>query len=639
MNKSLNSRSISSSFLIDTAKAVANQWLSDKLPARALAAMTLAYQRLNGAFDTGDLNFYLELLVEQHDFASVLSVLEQHIGVPTAALLVPTAANATLSIPADCLLDFRTKLHVALIRLRAFHLLEAQFDDIFAHIQIEDAGDCHLDIAEALIAEQRWADALRLLVPLVRSENFSLAAVWLRHADCHRAIGNTQEAIDSYSQVVRLAPQHFDARLTQSALLKQLGRHAEAMEALEQDLDAELIDPQVLYERCYMLREVGNWVQFLETGLLLLSRHGTQLRNLSEMVVAARISKMSNKMLMIQECRAERLEPVEDVDGPEFVQPLAGGQGAAAAGGGGGSVSSNAGQQHQQPQAPSSSASASAPVSSSVHAPSLEAEWQLFQDMMLVACERRQWPMLLKITLGMLTCKVFARYTAEISFMCTMAAVYNRNPQFSLIMAKEMLERNLSVPRAWNLFGVITQFTDTIWYGRYLFRMFKRQGIRSGAPLMLRANYFLMSGSLNYAINDYVEVYRQCDAPLVPLMVGITFAHMAQQKHIQKKHSLMVQAMAFAYKYRARREREAYHEVEYNLGRLHQALGARHLSVQHYRNVLEWRGEWWNTTADDQQMERLLGLRQEAAYNLQLLYMQSGNEELARQVVYEYLVV
>lgn len=264
-------------FLVDTAKLVANQWLSDKQPGRALEAMTLAYTRLGGTLETADLNFYLELLIEQADYARVVAVLQEHTGVRVPGMAGSGDTTATeLHIPADIILDFRAKLIVSLIRLRAFQLLDALFADIFAHIHVEDAGDCYLDVAEALIAERRYADALRLLVPLVRSDNYSLAAVWLRHADCHRAIGNTREAIDSYRQVVRLAPQHFDARLTLSALLKQMGRHAEAMAALEQDMDSELIDPQVLFERCYMLHELGNWAQFLDTGLLLLSRWATQ---------------------------------------------------------------------------------------------------------------------------------------------------------------------------------------------------------------------------------------------------------------------------------------------------------------------------------------------------------------------------
>lgn len=612
-------------FLVDTAKLVANQWLSDKQPGRALEAMTLAYNRLGGALETADLNFYLELLIEQADYGRVVAVLQAHTGVRVPPGVDGCAASDAeqqqLVIPADIILDFRAKLIVSLIRLRAFHLLDALFADIFAHIHVEDAGDCYLDIAEALIAERRYADALRLLVPLVRSDNYSLAAVWLRHADCHRAIGNTREAIDSYRQVVRLAPQHFDARLTLSALLKQMGRHAEAMAALEQDMDSELIDPQVLYERCYMLHELGNWSQFLDTGLLLLSRHGMQLRNLSEMVVAAKIVKLSTKLQLIQECRAERFEPVEDVDGPEFVtKPAVGAQSTA---GGGGSAGGSA------------NALGGVSGSGAAMAPSLEAEWQLFQDMMRVACERGAWPMLLKITMALLTCKVFGPYKSEVWFMCTLAAIYNRNAQFSLLLAKDQLERHMDVPRAWNLFGVMTQYTDTAWYGRYLFRLFKRQRIQGGPPLLMRANYFLLSGSLKYAINDYVQVYRRCDAPMVPLMLCLTFAHMAQQKHIQKKHNLMVQAMAFASKYQERRQREAWHEVQYNLGRLHQALGHVHLAVEHYKRVLAWQGEW----SAGEQAERLVGLRQEAAYNLHLLYVQSGNRELARKVLHEHLVV
>ena len=59
------------------------------------------------------------------------------------------------------------------------------------------------------------------------------AAVWLRYGDCLKALGNVKSAVKAYNRVVDLAPSHIGARLCLSALQQQLGKHDEALEALE----------------------------------------------------------------------------------------------------------------------------------------------------------------------------------------------------------------------------------------------------------------------------------------------------------------------------------------------------------------------------------------------------------------------
>ena len=59
------------------------------------------------------------------------------------------------------------------------------------------------------------------------------AAVWLRYGDCLKSLGEVIAAVKAYSRVVRLAPSHIGARLSLSALQQQLGKHDEALKALE----------------------------------------------------------------------------------------------------------------------------------------------------------------------------------------------------------------------------------------------------------------------------------------------------------------------------------------------------------------------------------------------------------------------
>lgn len=53
---------------------------------------------------------------------------------------------------------------------------------------IETSGMVYFEIVEALMAsavsDHYYKQALNLLIPLVKSKNFSLAAIWLKHAEC-----------------------------------------------------------------------------------------------------------------------------------------------------------------------------------------------------------------------------------------------------------------------------------------------------------------------------------------------------------------------------------------------------------------------------------------------------------------------
>lgn len=580
-------------FLLHTAKTIAKQLLQENNVVKALEAMNTAYTKIPNLFKTDDIHFYLELLIANASYKIVLDVLcafaSLDITITQEEETGEWAVNSC-RIPNDLILDFRSKLFVSLIHLRSFHLLDYLFNNINEFISVEEAGDCYLDIAEALMKEERFSDALRLLVPLVKSNNFSLAAVWLRHADCHRAIGNIEDAIESYRNVVELAPQHFDARLTLSALLKQLGRNDEAMWVLEQDMENELIDPYVLYERCFMLKETGNMVQYVDVAFLLLSRNCLVLRNRDEMQIATTIVKFSGKLAQLRESRENKSEPVEDHEGPEFGK--------------------------------------------SDNEPTVAQEWELLKDIVRIACDAQRFPMMQKIVFTMMTNKRFCPYQKELDMMATLASIYNRDSKFSYLMTKEIVVKYIDIPRVWNLFNVVLQFTEDIRYSRFLLRLFKRTEFKSITPSIVRANYFLLSGSYKYAINDYINIYRKNGDAMTALLISVTFAHLAQQKFITKKHSLIAQALAFASKYRDRREPEALSEIHYNLGRLHHQFGIIHIAVEHYKAVLH---------CDDSPLIKenmdLLDLKREAAFNLHLIYKESGNLDLARKVLFDYIVI
>lgn len=414
--------------------------------------------------------------------------------------------------------------------------------------------------------------------------------MWLRHADCYRAINQIDEAIESYQQVVKLAPQHFDARLTLSALLKKQGKYAAAMTVLEQDLENEIIDPCVLYERCFMQKETGNIDQYVDIGFFLLSRNAMKLRNTDEATIAASIAKMSNKLAMIREHRVNNSEPVDDTDVPEFIK--------------------------------------------SDNEPPLESEWAMFKDIINICYEQKRFNLMQKMVLTMHTSRRFySTYSRELDFMAVLSSIYARDSNLSYILSKEVLNKNMDLPRAWNLFNVVLQFSFDIRYSRYLLRLFRRVELLHITPAMIRANYFLMSGSYKYAINDYMCIFEKTKSPLLALLIAITYSHLGQQKFIEKKHAIIAHSLSYSSKYQELREDVAPHEVYYNLARLHHHLGITHVAVHHYHRVLNYSSELIDNNKD------YIDLKREAAFNLHLIYKRSGNLHLARKYLYDYIVV
>lgn len=587
------------SFLMQTGKRVAERLIQTKKYAKALEIMSYLYRRVNNLFHNEDLNQLFELLILNNEFKQVIDILCTHTELRmTYSTKMPTNANVISTIervyiPKVMILDFRSKLIVCLVNLRAFHLIDQLVDNILEHINIESAGDCYLDVAEALMKVERYADAIRLLRPLVQSKNYSLAAVWLRYADCFRATGEFEQAIESYAQVVSMAPQHFDARLTLAALLKQQGRDDEALQALEQNLESDLIDPVVLYERCFMLKEIGDIDQYVTVAMLLISRHCIRLRNAYEMFVVTHTSKHSNKLQLIRENRRARKEPIEDEDGPEFAR-----------------------------------------IDDSQ--PSVEEEFNLMRSVLQVLYERGNVALMQRFAFTTLSSRRLGLYYGrQMYFYALLSTIFNRDSNFGFVLIKDLIVKHLNNHRIWNLFNVLIQYTDYTWrYSRFLNRLLNRSELGIGEwPKILRANYCIVSGTYKYALDDYMRIYKSTRSALVALLIGVTYMSIAQQRFTTKKQMLIAQAISFLNAYAKVREPEAYAEIQYNLGRLHHQCGMCHIAVHHYKQVLSFTNE---LTAKH---PKHLDLRREAAFNLHLIYKKSGNMELARKILYDYIVV
>ncbi|GAA6078602.1 general transcription factor 3C polypeptide 3 isoform X3, partial [Tachysurus ichikawai] len=205
-------------------------------------------------------NMAAELYIANHQYCKALEVLITFCGIvlqreankevtetceelKEESMDVSTEAKGDILevvVPDDVPIDIRAKLMVCLIHQHVFKPLNPMVMSMMEQSP-EELGDLYLDVAEAFLDKGKYVSALPLLGALVCSERYNLAVVWLRHAECLKALGHLEVAAKSYSKVVEMAPLHLEARLALSTLQQQLGRPESALEALEPMYDPDTL--------------------------------------------------------------------------------------------------------------------------------------------------------------------------------------------------------------------------------------------------------------------------------------------------------------------------------------------------------------------------------------------------------------
>ncbi|KAJ9585403.1 hypothetical protein L9F63_002786, partial [Diploptera punctata] len=286
--------------IIQVSKMLACKFHEDNELLKAKEMMEVAFKKVPHLINSEDVNLMLELMLRLKEYNQCLEILIQFCGIiieyePSLENNVQSLKIVNCITPNSIAIDLHVKLTIVLIHMKTFHMLDRMLKPIKAE-NPEEAGDLYLDIAEALMTEGKYKDALSLLTPLVETENYSMPAVWLKQAECLNACGETERAAAAYEIVIQQAPQHLEARIILSGLLNELGRGEEALAVLTQDAESEVLDPGLLYEKCMLLKETEERTdEFLAVGQLLLSRHFVRIRNRDELYALSRMRRIEKK--------------------------------------------------------------------------------------------------------------------------------------------------------------------------------------------------------------------------------------------------------------------------------------------------------------------------------------------------------
>ena len=103
---------------------------------------------------------------------------------------------------------------------------------------------------------------------------------------------------------------------------------------------------------------------------------------------------------------------------------------------------------------------------------------------------------------------------------------------------RELVIKDVKNSKLWNLFNIMITDSDDTRHNKFLMRLANKH-TDNVAIGILNGNNCLLAGTYKYSLGEYMNVYKiERNNPIVPLMLGITFVHLACQKLSSRKHSL-----------------------------------------------------------------------------------------------------
>ncbi|KAG9262313.1 general transcription factor 3C polypeptide 3 isoform X1 [Astyanax mexicanus] len=503
-------------------------------------------------------------------------------------------------VPEDVPVDIRVKLMVCLIHQHVLKPLDPMLTSLMEQSP-EEMGDLYLDVAEAFMDEGEYNSALPLLSALVCSERYNLAVVWLRHAECLKALGHLEVAVKSYSKVVEMAPLHLEARLALSTLQQQLGRPNCALQALEPMYDADTLaqDPsaaqqelKLLLHRSTLLRCQGRTVDYIDALLTMLSMLLKVAMVRAQVCLIASTSSGTRHLRLIKVSR-NKLSEIEDQE------------------------------------------AAYLDVTGKTSVLSREDWWRLLLECLEALCEEKRFTeaeLLVDSSLEFYSFYDDRVKRKELEYLGLSAAFLDRNFRKAYDYIRLMLMNSVERDQLWNVFNQVTLQSQDVRHHRFCLRLMLKNP-ENHALCLLNGHTSLVSGTFKHALGQYMQAFKNqpCN-PLHSLCVGLTFFHMASQKFVVKRHPLVLQGFSFLWRYVDLRGH--CQESLYNVGRALHQLGLTHLAIHYYQKALSFPPLKLEGTDEDQ-----VDLRREIAYNLSLICHASGNKEMARYYIYTYCTV
>ncbi|CAI5747511.1 unnamed protein product [Peronospora destructor] len=197
----------------------------------------------------------------------------------------------------------------------------------------------------------------------------------------------------------------------------------------------------------------------------------------------------------------------------------------------------------------------------------------------------------------------------------------------------------------WNLFSRVIAITGVFsWHQKFLAKLL-RDAPESYPAILLAGHQSSAWDIASLTVGELTLAHQKHpNDPLTIFCIGLAFLSASMQRTINDRQHTVAKAFAFLQQYeRVRitapsdispdiRQVEAW----YNIGRAHQQLGLFHLAIAMYERVLRF---FETSKKQKREVPPQYLLCRETAYNLSLIYKQSGANDLARYLIAKYLTI
>ncbi|CAF1216027.1 unnamed protein product [Rotaria magnacalcarata] len=465
-----------------------------------------------------------------------------------------------------------------------------------------------LDVMSALALNDHLIEACQLFEHLSSLSKLS-AQSWFQYSEWLIALSKFHEAYEALEQTLRLDSQYNEARLSLSALQKQIGLNEQSQHTLaevvsrpikeelndksdfqdENDDDDEQQEVTVekihlLVERCITLYDQNQLTFFIPCAMQLFFGSIKYLLTVD-----------CSKRLINCGTRARRLELIQKlVDEKRIILN---------------------------------------PSYTRINTVLKNRIIDLYGKFCDVLIHVKRHDLLLRVTAaGTVIPFLYARIDWLIltEFLLFISLMLQQNGDLAFQTCREIFRCYSKSSVIQNLFALTATITPSVRLQKFCVRSLQK---RPNSPILhhMVGNFALIGGTYRLAIIHYMKLFRLTpNEPLVSLLLAISFVHVACQKYAYSRHQRVLHALAFLKHYRNLRGECT--ETYYNIGRLMHFLSLHYAAAYFYHKCLETESPIVDT--DD-----IYGLKYQAAYNLALIYKASKNEKFARHIIRTYMTL
>ncbi|TDH68311.1 hypothetical protein CCR75_004520 [Bremia lactucae] len=197
----------------------------------------------------------------------------------------------------------------------------------------------------------------------------------------------------------------------------------------------------------------------------------------------------------------------------------------------------------------------------------------------------------------------------------------------------------------WNLFSRVIAITGVFsWHQKFLAKLL-RDDPESYPAILLAGHQSSAWDIASLTVGELTLAHQKhTNDPLTLFCIGLAFLSASMQRTINDRQHTVAKAFAFLQQYEQTRItapsdiNSKFRQIEawYNIGRAHQQLGLFHLAIPMYERVLRF-------IEESKELKRNVPpeymICRETAYNLSLIYKQSGANDLARYLIAKYLTI